>query len=304
MSQTEFHKASGLFTGLMLLLLLGLPVLAVNGLIIDESTDDEGYGWTLMKVWGDHYEAGYAHGWLLADEIVEGYDDVSATVVRWGYSWPELRFAINTYYSEMPDYIETELTGIADGVYDRTGESIDWIDLLCVNMIGDAAYLCRSLSAWGSTTDGEHSTVTLRRLDYSDMGMDMVYHHVVCMWCVEDQPDLINFGWPGYVTVVTGVNEYGVVTSLHDWNSSSGTILTNSMGRTIASRYVLTLFDSPDLSWQADSAFAMLSDYHAGTGRAINFMAPEGQGGRFEKPWLFRAAQTTPGLLWRRYSLY
>ncbi len=263
----------------MLIFLFALSLLGVNGVILEDASDDDGYGWKALKVWGDHYEAGYAHGYLLADDIIAGYEDVSSVLPSWGFSWYELRFAVNGYYSEIPDFINTEIEGIADGVRDSSGYSIDEIDILALNMIGDLAYLCRSISAWGSTTTDEHSTVTLRRLDYSDMGLDMVYHHIICMWDIEEQPAWINFSWPGYVTGVTGLNEYGIITSLHDWNSASGTVPDNSMGRTIASRYALTMFDNSDISWQADSVFNRLSEYPAGTGSFINFMAPDGYGG-------------------------
>jgi hypothetical protein len=52
----------------------------VKGIILDQelSTSDQGY--TVLRVWGSHYEMGYAHASLLRDSIVEAVDQFKAVV--------------------------------------------------------------------------------------------------------------------------------------------------------------------------------------------------------------------------------
>lgn len=62
------------------LLATPLPVAAQQGTIVQQALDAQGEGITVLKVWGDPYEMGYAQGFFLADVIVQGVTEVKALV--------------------------------------------------------------------------------------------------------------------------------------------------------------------------------------------------------------------------------
>ena len=75
---------------LAVLLLAASPAAhAQQGKIIDQQLAG-GEGYTVIKLWGSHYQIGYAQGFMLADEIVAGVDEVKgylgglAGIVRTG----------------------------------------------------------------------------------------------------------------------------------------------------------------------------------------------------------------------------
>jgi hypothetical protein len=45
---------------------------AQNGVILDQQLDDSNRGYTVLRVWGSHYQMGYAQASLLGDYIVNG----------------------------------------------------------------------------------------------------------------------------------------------------------------------------------------------------------------------------------------
>ena len=49
---------------------------AQNGVILDQQLDASNRGYTVVRVWGSHYEMGYAQASLLGDYIVNGVDEL------------------------------------------------------------------------------------------------------------------------------------------------------------------------------------------------------------------------------------
>lgn len=264
----------------LLLLLCALPgfALATNGEIIDQQLSPDGYGYTVMVVWGSHYEMGYAHGSLLSDEILGGVDAVKGYLGPF-YNGVRSSIAQTTW---KPDGIEDELDGMLQALLDaHPGAQVDKLDLKVANTYGDWAYgvMCRSHSCWGSFTEDPVRTLSTRRLDFG-VPMDEIYHHVLCAWDPSDaSPQWVNFAWPGYVTCVTGVNEYGTQVSLHDYNSSIGDPALWSMPRTVAARYSLTMPTTPQISQHTSQVYAELTQYEAYTGTFLNYFVPDGWGG-------------------------
>jgi len=84
--------------------------------------------------------------------------------------------------------------------------------------------------------------------------------------------------WAGYVSVITGVSEFGTIASLHDYGSRSGTPYVPSIPRSVAARHALTMVTDSDPSTHADDVYAELQNYDAGTGSFINYYVPEGYG--------------------------
>ena len=119
----------------------------------------------LLQVWGTHYEMGFAHGYLLASEIMMAYID------KWiGYSsyhsvTPE--YYEDTYlpmYREkyfVPQKFQDESQGIIDGIsakgvslyHPALGRDLNAEDIWVITGAGKEDDLgCSSLSGWGEST--------------------------------------------------------------------------------------------------------------------------------------------------------
>ncbi|MCD6498305.1 MAG: hypothetical protein J7M25_08425 [Deltaproteobacteria bacterium] len=257
---------------------IAAPAWAQNFKIIEQNLNNQRQGYQVIRVWGTHYEMGYAQGFALAADIVAAVHEVKNQV---GVYYGATRSAIyDTWWS---DVMDQEIDGMVDGIKDRIADApVDATDIKVINTVGDWGYYggCRSHSCWGHFLQPPIKTITTRRLDFPVV-FAATNHHVMMAWSPSDgSTKWVNLAFPGYITVVTGVNEYGEVVSLHDFQTdfqpASGGVL-----RCMASRHVLTaMADIPmkqHLAWAAD----WLSNQQFTTGSFINYYAPEGHGGVF-----------------------
>jgi hypothetical protein len=278
---------------------LAIPttLLAVNGEILAQQFSD-GEGYTVLRVWGSHYDMGYAHASLLHSEIVTAVGEARAEDL-----YDLARFVCYYFVTFKPDGIEDEFEGMVDALAVlEPNAAIDDIDLKVVNIASDLLYMpyaCRSHSCWGHFVSAPIKTISTRRLDFG-LSATSARHHVLCAWLPTDgSPAWVNLGWPGYVSCVTGVNEFGSQASLHDYNSFDGEPNLPFMPRSIAARYALTMVTNPDLSSHADDVYAELQNYRAGTGSFINYYVPEGFGAvitcrRYPSPWFYKLRKPHP----------
>jgi MYXO-CTERM domain-containing protein len=257
---------------------------AVKGKIIAQNVDKSGQGYTIMKVWGTHKEMGFAHGKLLAPHVIAGVQQVKAFM---GVQFNLLRMGLATSVWK-PDALEQELDGIVEGVkaFDPKAD-IDKMDLKIINTFGDWINAgCRSHSAWGSWVKPPVKTLSTRRLDYEGMvpkSITAARHHVLIARAPSDGSiHWVNLGAPGWVTTVTGVNEYGTLSSLHDYQSYFK--IGAYMPRMVAVRFVLTAPKGKPLDQHLDTAWTELTKYSIMTGTFINYYVPEGHGGVFTCP--------------------
>ncbi len=256
------------------------PALAVNGVILDQQIGAEGKGYTVLHVWGTHREMGYAHGYLLADQIVAGHHDIVSYL---GSGYDAMRQAMDEA-TWMPGAIEAELGGMVGALAELyPEENIDKLDLKVANGYGDWSYppACRSHSCWGQFVEPPVKTLSTRRLDFSNP-FPSINHHVLCAWePIDGSPAWLGFSWAGYVVGVTTLNEYGTQVSLHDYDTG-GVPQADALLRTAAVRYMTT-----NPSW-ASSINEHLSDcwddlegVHTYAGGFINYFVPDGYGGVF-----------------------
>ena len=240
-----------------------------------------GQGITVLHVWGTHHEMGYAHGVLLADWV-----ELSYTQMRTVFSayWPAVRARVSGW-TFLPDEAIDEFQGILDGVRSVHPEtSMDLIDLQACCTFGDWSYsmACRSTACWGEWVEPPFTTLSARKLQFITLPSQITqqWHHVLCAWEPDDgTPAWVNFGFPGYVSSVTGLNEHGTVASLHDWNSSSGTNWPDALPRTMACRWILTMDLGEDPLTHLQTAFDALQPYHAAAGGFVNYYVPKGGAG-------------------------
>ena len=133
----------------------------VKGIILDQelSTGDQGY--TVLRVWGSHYEMGYAHATLLGDSIVAAVEQFEQLV---GVGYSDLRALMEVAVWQPPE-IEDEFDGMVDSLsvtYPLAG--IDELDLKVINTVGDwgAALACRSHICWGRYVEDPIKTLATR----------------------------------------------------------------------------------------------------------------------------------------------
>lgn len=252
----------------------------VNGRIIEQDLY-YGQGHTIIHVWGSHYDMGYAHGYLLAEWVELGYQEITEV---FGVLWPSIRATV-AGWTFLPEACEDECLGILDGVravYPET--DMDVIDIKAVSTYGDWAYnlACRSTCCWADVVEPPFTTLSVRKLQFSLLPpqMSQQWHHVICAWEPNDgTPAWVNFAFPGWVTAVTGINEFGTTSSLHDWNSNVGPDYPDALPRTMACRYALTMDLDPDPMTHLTTVFDELSNYEVATGGFINYYVPDGGAG-------------------------
>ncbi len=247
-----------------------------HGVIIDQQLDAHGRGYTVMRLWGTYYEMGQAHAQLLGDAIVQGVNQTRAYLNQWGaYSYVRGIMATAVW----PADLQEEFDGMVDALaLSHPAEQIDDLDLKVASTAGEWLYGCRSHSCWGRYVADPVRTLSTRRLDFPTL-FTSANHHVLCARQPADgSPRWVNLGWAGIPTVVTGVNEFGTIVSLHDYNSTTD-FAAGRLPRMVAARIALTLATDPDVSTHLDSVYSHLQQYELMTGSFINYYAPEGFGG-------------------------
>jgi hypothetical protein len=250
---------------------------AQNGAILDQQLDAHNRGYTVMRVWGTHYEMGYAHAQLLGDHVVQGVEDTK------GLMQPFVYQTLRGYISQcvwLPAESEDELDGmVASLAITHPTANIDKTDLKVANTYGDWGYACRSHTCWGRYVADPVQTLSTRRLDFGTP-IPAVLHHVLCAWDPTDGGvRWVNLSWPGHVSVVTGVNEYGTLASLHDYSSHNADLASNRLPRCMACRYALTAPRLGNTPAHLADVFAALQPYEVMTGSFINYYVPMGHGG-------------------------
>jgi len=267
--------------GLVVILLSPRAGQAQNYEILHQELDNRRTGITVMRVWGSGYEMGYGKGVALAEDIYKGVEEIKAYA---GSNYVTLRYSLSNA-AWLPEGTEDEIEGMVAGVKSVLPDAeLDDVDIKITNTFGDWGYACRSHSSWGNYADSSFKTISTRRLDFS-APFEVAKHHVLCAWDPEDgSARWVNFSPPGYVAVITAVNEYGTMVSLHDYQSWASTD-PGLLPRCMATRLVLTEMEpelpvNEHLSW----ATQQLGAVQVVTGTFINYYVPEGEAGVFTCP--------------------
>jgi len=253
-----------------------IPAGAQNGVILDQQLDAQNKGYTVLRLWGSHYEIGYAQAALLGDYIVQGVNETKSLLDMYHqYDYVRGIMATAVWMSAMED----EFDGLVDSLaVTHPAAEIDALDLKVASTAGEWLYGCRSHTCWGRYVAPPVKTLSTRRLDFSTPFSSM-NHHVLCARDPDgDAPRWVNLSWPGIVTGVTGVNEFGTVVSLHDYNCDTD-FAAGRMPRMVACRHALTFATGPHVAAHLGAVWAELQQYEVMTGSFINVYAPEGHGG-------------------------
>ena len=221
----------------MFLVLVSCQSRSQNGMVVSTSGNI-----TVVKVWGTHYERGYAMGYLLANKIYNIYTGYIApqfgsylssakTIIQQGQS-----FTIEKKYFD-------EARGIFDGMVaagvNTTG--LDTLDLLVANTFLDLSNFplskkvegpgCSSLMSWGDATNGtvlNGKSVISRHLDWTASSY-LVNNQVMVVHFpseVDEQPWVL-IGFAGQMGVLSGLNNSGLSVFQHQLSDNNATAQVN-----------------------------------------------------------------------------
>ena len=187
-------------------------------------------GVPVLRLWGTPHERGFAHGYLLADLILEGasrdlerlfgdrlagYDAVVVPMMERSFSFSPAE--------------REEMEGLLAGIRARRpegkrrlevlGRDVTLPDVMVMNTVGDwYAAGCSSAAVWGAgSADGTPSVV--RNFDFLRMDLLMLHQHVRIVSAVagkDARRGWVGLAHPGSIGVITGLNDTGVFAAIHD----------------------------------------------------------------------------------------
>ncbi|MEA2097307.1 MAG: FlgD immunoglobulin-like domain containing protein [Candidatus Cloacimonadota bacterium] len=221
-------KKNMLFIFIFLFILTIINAQNVNG----DTLSVEGK--KILKVWGTHYERGYATGYLFGDKIKEISESYFIYAFFGGNSY--LYESTRTYFLDnfqIEEKYISETEGMIDGMIeadinlfsDILDRDIDANDLLLSNAIVDLAALgdlnlnyqfgCSSLSSWGESTilDPELSgnLVITRNMDWTPHPALLENHLLIVHFPSEaDEVNWLSFTFPGLIGGLSSINENGL----------------------------------------------------------------------------------------------
>ncbi len=184
----------------------------------------EGVG--VLTLWGNPYQRGFAHGWLLAPAVVDVVDVVvgSRLLLARKRHYEEVVLPLMERFAFEPDD-EAELQGLFDGVrfrlgpapmLPRVGRPLELRDLRACNTAGDwYRQACSSFAAWGSRTQDRHVWVG-RNFDFLPARAFFTHQMLIVHKPLGDKKAWATVAAPGFIGCITGINEDGVFASVHD----------------------------------------------------------------------------------------
>ncbi len=241
----------------------------------DDGSDDSVHLFRLDMVGASSFDRGYAHGYLLATEIVEFlkkmdkfYMDGVLNLDISKYPEPlqdilrivQIKGAIaapaaakkamawvwDREINYTPQYIKDEISGIAQGMcasitsLGRECDAADWEKQLQeFNMMPELIRMaCTAYGAWGKATPSGKGLVQLRALDFGS-GPFANYTVVGTHRDTENGNAFVSVAFPGMVGAITGVSQHGVGISEKVWMTYDEKDLQPGSFQGVADVYVL-----------------------------------------------------------------
>lgn len=183
-------------------------------------------GRRVLELWGSARQRGHAHGFLLASDIAATFElDLAAAL---GRDMERYDKVVATAIAPRFDFDEAEeemLGGMLDGLraalppdhqVRALGRRLELVDLKALNAFADWAALgCSTIALWGAhSVDGK--PVVARNFDFHAFHSLLERSFVVVNAASEGQLGWVGVSHPGSIGVITGMNEKGVWTSIHD----------------------------------------------------------------------------------------
>ena len=208
-------------------------------------------GIRVLRLEGSPRERGYAHGYLLAREVMQLFNRYGGMIARdRGRYEDTIRREVRERFA-FPDEVRAEVAGMLAGIRARLGDGglatflgrpIDETDLLAIQALPDWYPLaCSSFVAWGKLAPG--GPVAGRNLDFFVHPV-LLENHVIIVNArsgggATARRAWATVTWPGLVGALTGMNEDGTVAFLHDANAPLGEAPSGCLPRMLAARRIL-----------------------------------------------------------------
>jgi len=204
----------------------------INGKIVADTSNI-----TVIKIWGTHYERGYAYGYLAGEgmaDIFKNYIEPSyGSYLTTAKQWIEDGTNIS-----IPEEYQTEAIGMIDGMNDAgiNTDELDYLDVLASNVILDFYGFssknevvdigCSAFMSWGDATIGtdiEGKSVISRHVDWTQ-NASLIRNQVVVAHIPEedDEQPWIMIGFTGQICALSGVSSSGLAVFMHSLSDASG----------------------------------------------------------------------------------
>ena len=176
---------------------------------------------------GTYKEMGMQYGELMKDDMQKVYDIVIQPQIDAGTITTEVarkwtHRALSTFSTRNKDFYE--------GLQQSTGWSMDKIGIL--DQVTEFGIFqskmhsfagCTSIMAWGTASKDGNAYIG-RNMDWSASFSE--FAQVLTVFNPTDGGyRYANLGWPGMITLYTGINEHGVYIDLHDGSSMGGSVV-------------------------------------------------------------------------------
>ncbi len=181
----------------------------------------------VVRVWGDPPEMGFAHGYLLAKDIVADLQTVVSTLYGGKMERYEATLASLKDIISVPPRLQAEIEGVFEGiqsVYGAAPEMPAWgrrmkiEDLIHWNAFDVLrAFGCSGFAVWHDRA-GEAGVIAGRTFDFPAFSPDMLSHQFILIREPSHRAKIASVTWPGYVGAFTAINHRGVAIFLHDGN--------------------------------------------------------------------------------------
>ncbi len=201
-------------------------------------------GKTFLRVWGTHYDRGYAQGYFLGDAFMDVFENYMFNYACYGNPsvYNQARSIFTNAFVIEEDYV-TEASAMIDGAADAgtdvyfsaLGRDLDGNDVLMANALIDLInfaslpedlFACSSISSWGTSTEDDETLqgglVITRFMDWSTNAA-LFRNPVVLIQKPEeeDEQNWISFTFPGLFGGLSAINENGLTTFLNMGNNHS-----------------------------------------------------------------------------------
>ena len=221
----------------VILLLLAANLAAqVNGSIENVSNKK------VMFLWGTHDERGYAHGYLLGENLKSLMDSyLIEYICQKNVAAYSMLRQVYTNYFEVDERYQVEAESMVKGIKESgvslvnnvIGREYDVNDFLMMTALPeieqlifglvDVQFGCSSISSWGSVTENDPelngSLVITRLMDWSNEESLCDNHLlIVNLPSEENEQPWISFGFSGLIGALSAINEAGVAAFMNQGN--------------------------------------------------------------------------------------
>lgn len=213
----------------ILILALVLFYLPIQGQEIKGELISDENNITVIRVWGTHEDRGYATGYLLAEKIIDLYENFIVPSFGEYLAYAKLIISNPANFTVLQEY-KNEAISMIEGIKDAGHEiDADYIDIILANSFLDIANLgmlnlnlrngCSSLISWGDATNNSElggKSVITRHMDWNDM--EVIIRNQVMVIHIpeeEDEQPWLLIGFAGQISVLSGINQSGLSVMQH-----------------------------------------------------------------------------------------